>query len=266
MAGFLGLTTRFFAKVKSNFIFEPLREWLVGKASINKEVPEEKNLGQGDTSKEASIASPRHEGQEVSRRWLREEWQRSPRLNRIEDYFEHEKIYCREGSTRNDFPAGSIELKTSSAAHSPEQKAIIGNLASDTSSAAPQISMQPSLSSSDEAESCEEPYLSMHQKEAFGRSKRPRQKSHRKRVRRGRIFRRRRALLNDRRRTQLPKHHSATWRQLPPLPPPLAPWAKPIVALLQAHLGYLGEIPGNLGPVFWCGAYYILSNLYDFVP
>ena len=85
MAGFLGLTTRFFAKVKSNLIFEPLREWLVGKASINKEAQEEKKVGQVDIAKEASLASPGREGQEVTRRWIREAWKMSPRILLIED-------------------------------------------------------------------------------------------------------------------------------------------------------------------------------------
>jgi hypothetical protein len=37
-------------------------------------------------------------------------------------------------------------------------------------------------------------------------------------------------------------------------------------ALSYSYVCLGREIPGNLGPLFWCGAYYILSNLYDFVP
>ena len=257
MAGFLGLTTRFVAKVKSNLIFEPLREWLVGKASINKEASEEFFLGQGDLSKEASLATPGREGQEVTRRWLREAWQRSPRFNLIENYFDHDQNYCREESMSKVSPTASIDYpKTliSAAAPSPAQKY---SPASDPTAAAPNFTLQL-FPSSNKPEAYEATYLSMHQNRP---SQRLRRSSHRKRRQRGRVFRRRQALFRggpDRNHT--PVVRLRTWYKLPPIPPPLATWAKRITSLLNVYLMHADEdIPDPLTHLdqmgVWGGAF-----------
>jgi hypothetical protein len=165
----------------------------------------------------------------------------SPRLNLIEDYFTKDQVGYRRGTTSEDLSGIPVTLKTSiSAAPSPRP-----NSTSDILVVVP--------------ESYDVSFFSIHQKEAGDTSatrkspvevsdcsQRHRKCTHR-RVRRGRIFRRRRAMFSDRRRAPTLKKCKGSIPQLPPLPPPLAPWARPIIELLQAHLNHLGDdIPESI--------------------
>ena len=213
MAGFLGLTTRIFAKVKSNRNFERLREWLVGKANINKEVPElvsVPGVGQYETCK----ASIDREAQALfTRRWIREAWHMSPRIFLIEDYFAGDQVGCRRERNVDDPPGTATSILKASicAASGPVQMPANVNLVTEESS---EFLLHQKEAGNDIA-TCE----SQESKDTSAPRRRLRQSIHRKR-RKGRIFRSRRALFRCDRGGKRSRPSVVKWHQPPPPPRP----------------------------------------------